>query len=92
MMGSGAGSGGMMGQGKSNACRVVMLGCALDPLAELDVFVFALNGDFDAYAPRLARYVKGLEDDAIMAAVNRLPRQDVDGSPVYDRMDAITKK
>ena len=34
-------AGGKMGQGKSNACRVVMLGCALDPLAELDVFVFA---------------------------------------------------
>ena len=41
-----------MGQGKSNACRVVMLGCALDPVAELDVFVFANKGDFDAYAPR----------------------------------------
>ncbi len=27
-----------------------------------------------------------------VAAVNRLPRQDVDGSPVYQRMDAITKK
>ena len=65
-------AGGQMGQGKSNACRVVMLGCALDPLAELDVFVFANNGDFDAYAPRLARYRKGVEDDTIMAAVNRL--------------------
>jgi DNA segregation ATPase FtsK/SpoIIIE, S-DNA-T family len=64
--------GGQMGQGKSNACRVIMLGCALDPIAELDVFVFANNGDFDAYAPRLARYVKGLEDDAITAAVHRL--------------------
>ena len=50
----------------------IMLGCALDPLAELDVFVFALNGDFDAYRPRLARYVKGLEDDTIAAAVQRL--------------------
>ncbi len=57
--------GGQMGQGKSNACRVVMLGCALDPLAELDVFVFANNGDFDAYAPRLALYHKGVEDDTI---------------------------
>ena len=65
-------AGGLMGQGKSNACRVIMLGCALDPLAELDVFVFANNGDFDAYAPRLARYVKGVEDDAIEAAVQRL--------------------
>jgi hypothetical protein len=27
-----------------------------------------------------------------VAAANRLPRQDVDGSPVYERMDAITKK
>jgi len=31
-----------------------MLGCALDPLAELWVYVFAGNDDFDAYAPRLA--------------------------------------
>jgi S-DNA-T family DNA segregation ATPase FtsK/SpoIIIE len=65
-------AGGQMGQGKSNACRVVMLGCALDPLAELDVFVFANNGDFDAYAPRLARYRKGIEDDTVAAAVQRL--------------------
>jgi len=27
-----------------------------------------------------------------VATANRLPRQDVDGSPVYERMDAITKK
>jgi hypothetical protein len=27
-----------------------------------------------------------------VATVNRLPRQDVDGSSVYERMDAITKK
>jgi len=64
--------GGQMGQGKSNSARVIMLGCALDPLAELDVFVFANNGDFDAYRPRLARYHKGLEDDTIAAAVERL--------------------
>ena len=65
-------AGGQMGQGKSNSCRVIMLGCALDPLAELNVFVFANNGDFDAYAPRLAIYVKGVEDDALAAAVGRL--------------------
>ncbi len=41
--------GGVMGQGKSNAARVVMAGAALDPLAELWVFVFANNGDFDVY-------------------------------------------
>jgi hypothetical protein len=27
-----------------------------------------------------------------VAIANRLPRQDVDRSPVYERMDAITKK
>jgi S-DNA-T family DNA segregation ATPase FtsK/SpoIIIE len=65
-------AGGMMGQGKSNACRVVMLGAALDPLAELWVHVLAYNGDFDAYAPRLARYVRGAEDEHIAAAVASL--------------------
>ena len=64
-------AGGQMGQGKSNSCRVVMLGCALDPLAELDVFVFANNGDFDAFEPRLAIYEKGVEDDTLAAAVKR---------------------
>src|SRR5581483_1674323 len=65
-------AGGQMGQGKSNACRVLMLGCALDPLAVLDVFVFANNGDFDAYAPRLHIYRKGVEDDVVLAALGRL--------------------
>ena len=41
---------GVLGQGKSNAARVVMAGAALDPLAELWVFVFA-HGDFDACRP-----------------------------------------
>jgi len=27
-----------------------------------------------------------------VATVNRLPREDVDGSSVYERMDAVTKK
>ena len=64
--------GGQMGMGKSNGARVYMLGCALDPLCELDVFVFANNGDFDSYAPRLAVYRKGTEDDTVQAAVQRL--------------------
>jgi S-DNA-T family DNA segregation ATPase FtsK/SpoIIIE len=64
--------GGQMGQGKSNACRVVMLGGALDPLAELWVHVLAFNGDFDVFEPRLARYVRGAEDEHIEAAVESL--------------------
>jgi S-DNA-T family DNA segregation ATPase FtsK/SpoIIIE len=64
--------GGLMGQGKSNACRVVMLGAALDPLAELQVHVFAYNGDFDCFEPRLRRYVKGAEEEQIDAAMATL--------------------
>jgi S-DNA-T family DNA segregation ATPase FtsK/SpoIIIE len=64
--------GGVMGQGKSNAARVVMAGAALDPLAELWVFVFANNGDFDAYRPRLARYHRGVDDATVTAAVGSL--------------------
>lgn len=64
--------GGMMGQGKSNACRVVMLGAALDPLPELRVHVFAYNGDFDAFEPRLAVYRKGAEEEDVLAALGEL--------------------
>ncbi|HJQ45601.1 MAG TPA: cell division protein FtsK [Amycolatopsis sp.] len=64
--------GGQPGQGKSNAGRVVMLGAALDPLAELRVHVFALNGDFDAYAPRLARYHKGATPEHVALAAEHL--------------------
>src|SRR5688500_13555118 len=61
-----------MGQGKSNAARVVMAGAALDPLAELWVFVFANNGDFDSYRPRLTRYHRGVDDVTVAAAVDAL--------------------
>jgi S-DNA-T family DNA segregation ATPase FtsK/SpoIIIE len=64
--------GGVMGQGKSNAARVVMAGAALDPLAELWVFVFANNGDFDAYQPRLSRYHRGVDEQTTRAAVEAL--------------------
>jgi S-DNA-T family DNA segregation ATPase FtsK/SpoIIIE len=64
--------GGLMGQGKSNAARVVILGAALDPLCELWVFVFANNGDFDAYRPRLARYHRGIDDDVAASALAAL--------------------
>lgn len=65
-------AGGQQGQGKSNLCRVVILGCSLDPVCVIDVFVFAGNGDFDAYAPRLRTYRKGTDDATVLAAVTRL--------------------
>ena len=64
--------GGLMGQGKSNAARVTILGAALDPLAACWVFVFANNGDFDAYWPRLARYHRGVDDHVAAAALDGL--------------------
>jgi DNA segregation ATPase FtsK/SpoIIIE, S-DNA-T family len=66
------GVGGQPGQGKSNMMRVIFLGAALDPLAELRVHVFAGNGDFDEYAPRLSMYDKGADHGHIERAVEHL--------------------
>jgi S-DNA-T family DNA segregation ATPase FtsK/SpoIIIE len=64
--------GGQPGQGKSSAARTLCLGCALDPTVELRVYVFASNPDFDPFTPRLSRYVKGDDDDAIEAGLTEL--------------------
>jgi S-DNA-T family DNA segregation ATPase FtsK/SpoIIIE len=64
--------GGQPGQGKSSAARTLCLGCALEPTVELRVYVFASNPDFDPFTPRLSRYVKGDDDDAIEAGLNEL--------------------
>ncbi|WP_226358686.1 hypothetical protein [Pseudonocardia sp. ICBG601] len=72
VVGSNSVFGGQPGQGKSNAVRVAVAGIALDPLAEIRVHVFALNGDFDAYTPRLSRYDKGATTDHVTAAAEHL--------------------
>ena len=36
------------------------------------MFVFANNGDFDAYRPRLSRYHRGVDDTTLAAAVDAL--------------------
>ena len=72
VVGSNAVFGGQPGQGKSNAVRVAVAGIALDPLAEIRMHVFALNGDFDAYAPRLSRYQKGVDVGHIESARDHL--------------------
>jgi S-DNA-T family DNA segregation ATPase FtsK/SpoIIIE len=64
--------GGMPGQGKSTWIRTLCLGCVLDPTVELKVFVFASNPDFDPFTPRLSRYIKGDEDEAIEAGLAEL--------------------
>lgn len=72
LVGANFSAGGRMGQGKSNLCRVVMLGAALDPLARLRVHVFANNGDFDAYEPRLEVYNRGTSDEVTRAGLEEL--------------------
>ena len=58
-------AGGMPGQGKSSAARVIMAGAALDPTAELRIWVPDTNFDFEAFRPRCSRYVMGAEDEFI---------------------------
>lgn len=51
--------GGRPGQGKTSAVRTLLLGAALDPTAELWVFVMGESPDFEPLAPRLSRYRMG---------------------------------
>jgi len=57
--------GGIPGQGKSSAARAMMAGAALDPTAELRIWVPDSNFDFEAFRPRCSRYVMGAEDAKI---------------------------
>jgi S-DNA-T family DNA segregation ATPase FtsK/SpoIIIE len=63
--------GGRPGQGKTALVRILVLGAALDPTAELWVFVIAQNTDFKPFAPRLSRYQVGMGPD-VAAAVQAL--------------------
>jgi S-DNA-T family DNA segregation ATPase FtsK/SpoIIIE len=64
--------GGRPGQGKTALVRILALGAALDPTAELWVFVIAQNTDFAPFAPRLTRYQVGMGPDVAAAAVQAL--------------------
>jgi S-DNA-T family DNA segregation ATPase FtsK/SpoIIIE len=85
-------AGGMMGQGKSNACRVVMLGAALDPLCELRAYVFAGNGDFDAYRPRLSVYERGANRETIVKGIEGLRWLYNEVGRREDRLAALSAK
>lgn len=58
-------TGGMPDQGKSSAARILMIGAALDPTAELRIWVPDSNFDFEVFRPRCSRYVMGAEDERI---------------------------
>jgi S-DNA-T family DNA segregation ATPase FtsK/SpoIIIE len=65
-------TGGMPGQGKSSAARAIMAGCALDPTAELRIWVPDTNFDFEVFKPRCASYVMGADDDSLKAILDQL--------------------
>jgi S-DNA-T family DNA segregation ATPase FtsK/SpoIIIE len=58
-------TGGMPEQGKSSAARVIMCGAALDPTAELRIYVPDTNYDFEVMRPRCSRYEMGAADDTM---------------------------
>ena len=58
-------TGGMPGQGKSSAARAIMAGCALDPTAELRIWVPDANFDFEVFKPRCSSYIMGADEDSI---------------------------
>lgn len=64
--------GGRPGQGKTSLVRTLVLGAALDPTAELWVFVIAQNTDFAPLAPRLSRYEVGMGPEVAAATVQAL--------------------
>lgn len=64
--------GGRPGQGKSAAMRTLLLGAALDPTAELWVFVMGQSPDFGPFEPRLSRYAMGMDDSVAEAALEAL--------------------
>ncbi|WP_246107814.1 FtsK/SpoIIIE domain-containing protein [Saccharothrix saharensis] len=64
--------GGRPGQGKTNLLRVLMVGAALDPTAELWAFVMGESPDFDPLVPRLSRYRMGMDDSVAADAVQAL--------------------
>ncbi|MDX2974272.1 cell division protein FtsK, partial [Kribbella solani] len=65
-------TGGMPGQGKSSAARAIMAGCALDPTAELRIWVPDMNFDFEVFKPRCSSYVMGADDDSMKAIRDQL--------------------
>ncbi|MFC5112008.1 FtsK/SpoIIIE domain-containing protein [Kibdelosporangium philippinense] len=64
--------GGRPGQGKSACLRTILLGAALDPTAELWVYVMGEAPDFEPFAPRLMRYRMGMDDAVAEAALQAL--------------------
>lgn len=63
---------GKPGSGKSTLMMTTLTGAILDPVVDVDVFVFADNNDYEAFGPCLNTYAKGAGDDDVAAAIAHL--------------------
>ncbi|MGW4826678.1 FtsK/SpoIIIE domain-containing protein [Amycolatopsis japonica] len=63
---------GSPGSGKSTLMQTLLNGAILDPLVDVDVFVFAENNDYEAIAPCLNVYSPGAGEDNVNAALDHL--------------------
>ncbi len=63
---------GMMGSGKSTLIITLLLGALLDPLVDADVFVMAVNADYDPMKPRLRTLLTGTGEEVVEACLNTL--------------------
>ncbi|WP_275293197.1 FtsK/SpoIIIE domain-containing protein [Amycolatopsis sp. La24] len=63
---------GTMGSGKSTLLVTLLNGAVLDPLVDVDVFLFAENNDYEALMPCLKTFSDGGTDDNVEAAVEHL--------------------
>ncbi|MFJ9628077.1 FtsK/SpoIIIE domain-containing protein [Streptomyces sp. NPDC101175] len=61
--------GGIPGSGKTSCALAIVLGCALDPTAELWIYELKGSGDLDSVKPVCHRYVSGDEDEDLEAAL-----------------------
>ncbi|RZQ60862.1 ATP-binding protein [Amycolatopsis suaedae] len=63
---------GQMGSGKTTFVLSLLAAAALDPLVDIDVFVFADNNDFDPLEPVLDNFVKGDTADNVQTCLDHI--------------------
>nr|WP_173284251.1 zonular occludens toxin domain-containing protein [Saccharopolyspora endophytica] len=63
---------GTMGSGKSTLVLNLVGAAALDPLVDIDVFVFADNADYDPLRPVFNRFVMGDTEDNVAACQDHI--------------------
>ncbi|WP_433267251.1 zonular occludens toxin domain-containing protein [Actinosynnema sp. CS-041913] len=65
-------AGGVMGSGKSSLYITLVAGAVLDPLVEVDVFVFAENFDYEPLRPRLRTLRTSGDKETVKACLDTL--------------------